>query len=337
MRYAIRAAALGAVVLFTGCPAPQREDSERAAASSGPGSGTPPGPEASASSLAAAEGFARVELPGLSIEGPGRPSITGDYGAGAAQVTTPFEWAVTWQRGDLPPLEALRSIANAMLGAFQTSTTSPGRIAGTRPVEVAGKSGHEFELVNGIGNTLVATFTECGGRTIQILVGGRAEARANSDKLVASFRCTPDPQKDLDRVGVAVEVRPGWKRTKPSGPPMLVNEREIVVNPTTVAAPNPRTPIEDFVPGAVRAAGFTLESERPIEKKGRKLWRASLSMNGKTHPAAILAWRCEDGRVGAVYVFGEPGSSLDEGIELALTARCLAPDEAPPTYPVKGL
>lgn len=329
-RCAGRAASLSLLATFLGCPADKRDDGEHETAPSQPPATVPL--IESAAPLASP----RIDLPGMSIEAPGYPAIRGDYAAGSAQTLLPLEWVVTWQRGALPPADALQSITNAMLGVVQTKTSSHGRIAGTRDVEVGGKTGREYEITTEVGYTLIVTFAECGGRTVQILTGGMVDARTNSDKLVKSFRCTPDPKQDVDRVAVAVDARPGWKRTKPSGPPMLVNDRGTVVNATSFPSPDPSIPLEAIVPTAVRSAGFIVDAARPKERDGRKVWRATVDVGGKSHPAAIVAWRCDAGRLGAVYVFAEPGASVDDGLDLAMTARCLGPDEVPPTYPLKG-
>ena len=101
-----------------------------------------------------------------------------------------------------------------------------------------------------------------------------------------------------------------------------------------VPLPDPATPLDTGVPEAVRASGFKIDSTTPTEIKGRKLWRGSIELKQANHSAAVLAWKCQEGAA-VVYVFGKPGASLEDGIDLALTGRCLAPGEAPPAYPGK--
>ena len=76
----------------------------------------------------------------------------------------------------------------------------------------------------------------CGGRVVQLLGGGPASARAITSKMVESFQCTPDTSRDVDREAVAVALQPGWQRTAPTGAPMLVNAREVLVRPTLLTA-----------------------------------------------------------------------------------------------------
>ena len=289
-------------------------------------------PSASPSPAPSATSSARFELPGMSLETPGRAPITGDYVTGSVQHVTPPEWGVTWQPGELPPREALNRIVASMAGALETQQRSATRITGSRELPIGGSPGVQFELVNDRGYTLAVTFAECGGRVIQILAGGVAHARQTSAAMVDSFRCTPDPAKDLDREAVAVEVRPGWKRTKATGKPMLVDAREVLVRPTLIPGTD-AAPLETIVPISSRAAGFTIDSDRPQELAGRKLWRGSVGAD----KAAILAWRCPgDARIAVVYIISARGAPLDAGIDLARTGRCLAPGESPPVYPVKG-
>lgn len=278
----------------------------------------------------------RLELPGMSIEAPSSATVKGDYVTGSVQATSPVEWAVTWQPGKLPPLPALESIVDGMIHALDARMMSPTRVAASRESALAGSPGRTFELINERGLVFVVVFGGCGGRVVQIIRGGAVNARETTAAMVDSFQCKPDTARDLDREAVAVDARPGWRRTAATGQPMLVNAREIVVRPTLVAGAE-AGPLEQFVPIAIRAGGFTIDSEIPQERAGRKLWSGSLVLSGKKKPAAVVAWRCaDDGRVASVYVVSMEGAPLDDGIALALTGRCLRPGEKAPEYPVKG-
>ena len=280
---------------------------------------------------------ARLELPGMSIEAPGYAPLTGDYVTGSVQATYPIEWAVTWQHGALPPLDALQPVVNGMMRTFETHQGSPARVTGSREILVGGGPGRVFELVNERGFSFVVAFGECGGRVVQILSGGMNSAKQTTTAMVDSFRCTPDVAQDLDHEAVAVDTRPGWLRTAATGMPMLVNAREIVVRPSLMPGADARS-FEVLAPIAIRAGGFTIDSDVPKERAGRKIWFGSIPLSGKQQPAAVVAWRCgaDDTRVAAVYVVSMKGAPLEDGISLALTGRCLGPGEKAPDYPVKG-
>ena len=95
--------------------------------------------------------------------------------------------------------------------------------------------------------------------------------------------------------------------------------------------------LDQLVPIAIRAGGFTIDSDAPRERAGRKLWTGSITLSGKPQPAAVVAWRCPDAvRIAAVYVVSMKGAPLEDGIALALTGRCLGPGEKAPEYPVKA-
>ncbi len=318
--------------LLLGCPSEKPGDLERSAKAS-----AAPLSEIAASDLLKSDSgsFVLLALPGMSLEAPSYAAVTGDYVQGTSQSSYPTEWAVTWQRGPLPPAAALQSIVASMATTLEAQKGSPARLADTRAVELGGQPGQQFELTIAGGYSIFVTFAECGGRVVQILVGGVSEVKSTSDKMVRSFRCSPDPSKDLEQVRVVVDARPGWKRTSPTGPPLLEDEHQVVVKPMLVPLPDAATPLETVVPNAVRASGFRLDSPTPTEIKGRKLWRGSVELSQTKHPAAVLAWKCQEG-AGVIYVFGKPGASLEEGLDLALTGRCLAPGETPPVYPSKG-
>lgn len=278
----------------------------------------------------------RLELPGMSIEAPSYATITGDYVTGSVQATYPIEWAVTWQHGPLPPLAALQPIVDGMISALAARQLSPAHVTGSRESTLGGAPGRTFELTSDNGSVYVVVFGECGGRVVQIISGGPLNAKQTAAAMVDSFKCKPDPSRDLDRDAVALEVRPGWQRTAATGQPMLVNARELLVRPTLVSNID-AGPLEQYVPIAIRAGGFTIDTSAPQERAGRKVWFGSLALSGKPKPAAIVAWRCaDDTRIAAVYVVSMQGTPLDDGIALALTGRCLGPGDKAPDYPVKG-
>ena len=278
----------------------------------------------------------RLELPGMSIEAPGYAPVTGDYVTGNVQATYPIEWAVTWQHGALPPPDALQQIVNGIMRTFETRQMSSTRIVSSHESLVGGSPGRMFELVNERGFAFVIVFGACGGRVVQIMSGGLVNAKQTTTAMVDSFRCKPDASHDLDREAVAVDARPGWRRTAATGLPMLVNARELVVRPSLVPGAE-AGPIDSLLPIAIRAGGFSIDSDTPRERAGRKLWFGSVTLSGKQRPAAVVAWRCEDAaRVAAIYIVSMQGAPLEEGIALALTGRCLGPDEKAPDYPVKS-
>ena len=278
----------------------------------------------------------RLQLPGMSIEAPGYAAVTGDYVTGSVQATYPIEWTITWQHGALPPPDALQPIVDGMRSAFEAREKSAARITSSHEIPLGGSPGRMFEIVNERGFDVVVVFGECGGRVVQIASGGPVNAKQTTTAMVESFQCTPDASQELDREAIAVDALPGWRRTSATGKPMLVNAREVLVRPSLVPGTE-AGPIEPLVLIAVRAGHFTIDSDAPQERAGRKLWFGSLTLSGKQHPAAIVAWRCAgDARIATVHVVSLRGATLDEGIALALTGRCLGPTEKAPDYPVKG-
>jgi hypothetical protein len=277
----------------------------------------------------------KIALPGMSIDAPSAATVTGDYLTGSVQAMSPIEWAVAWQAGPLPPPIALQSVVGTMMRTFETRLLSPARVTSSREISVGGAPGRLFEMVNERGFAFVVAFGECGGRVVQILSGGLG-ARETTTAMVDSFRCTPDASQDLDRDSVAVEVRPGWRRNAATGHALLVNARELVVRMAVLPGAQ-AGPLEPIVPSAIRAAGFTIDSDVGQERGGRKVWFGSLTLSGKPRRAAVVAWACgADMRIAAIYIVSMEGAPLEDGIALALTGRCLRPGEKAPEYPLKG-
>ena len=97
---------------------------------------------------------ARLELPGMSLEAPGSAPITGDYVTGGVQHTTAPEWGVTWQRGSIPPREALDRLVEGMARGLETQLLASARVTGSREVTTAGAPGRQYELATDRGYAL---------------------------------------------------------------------------------------------------------------------------------------------------------------------------------------
>ena len=92
--------------------------------------------------------------------------------------------------------------------------------------------------------------------------------------------------------------------------------------------------LEELVPTALRAGGFMVDASKPEERAGRKVWRASMTLDGRAREAAIVVWWCpEQKRTAAIYVVSMGGAPIADGVDLALTGRCLGPDDKAPPIP----
>lgn len=282
---------------------------------------------------APADSFVRVELPGMSLEAPSAAKPTGDYTTGSVSQLFP-EWMVTWQSGKLPPAEALQSIVGAMMRAVEQQRHTPVQLASAADVTLDGGRARQFELRadGALVYSAWVTFGECDGRVLQVLNGGVSGVKDTHDRMVRSFRCHPDPSRSSEELTVAVDVRPGWHLAMPGGKAMLANARDVVVQmrtlPAVPGAPQP----EQYIAAAAGGAGLELEG-KPVSRKGRIVGIGRIQRDGSSSPMAMVMWTCADRRLAVVYVNASKRADLEQGIDLALTGRCLAPGEPAPDYP----
>jgi hypothetical protein len=174
----------------------------------------------------------------------------------------------------------------------------------------------------------------CGGRQIEVHSG----AAEITERMRASFRCHADPaQAQALRevpVRLAVDKRAGWHRIAPRTALMVAGADHVKVRLYEVAAGKDA----DFEPRVVAMgmrSGYRLQ--RQARSTGdRVVWDAT--PNGldadQRDPAAVVAWRCPGiAALGVAWISLEDGSkSLESGIDLAMTGRCLAEGERYPAH-----
>lgn len=269
----------------------------------------------------------RFELPGMTLDVPGTPQITGDYLMGeVAHSTWPFAWHVLWQPGEAPEREQVTRYAE--MAARDLAVGDPSSI---REVTTGGARGHRVDFAPEKGMINAAAMLTCGGRVVDIRASAHERMQEYVTKMIDSFRCTPDPDQEIGREHVAVEMRPGWGRSDATGQSVLINERGIAVGAELFRLPAGST-LTAATEAQLHSLGFVSSSHQPEKLQERLLWRGSVGSTA----AAVLAFSCDRERMGMVTVFGAKGASLQSGIDLATTARCLAPDEDAPPYPVVG-
>lgn len=277
----------------------------------------------------------KVDLPGMSVEAPAGGKLTGEYVSGSYGASFPQEWSVAWQRGALPPVEEMKPIVAGMRKGIEAQTGLKTRLGDAKKRTLGGTPGYEFEITTNGTTTLRVVFGECGGRVINIASAGSGSAKEIATRMADTFQCTPDASKDIDRDSVAVDVRPGWWRTAPTGKLMLVNAQEVVLR-TDILPGGADGKVEELVPTALSAGGMTPDGRPPEERDGRKIWHASLLLDGKPREAVVVSFRCAaDQRIALIYVVSMRGASIADGVALAMTGRCLAPDEKTPSFPVR--
>ena len=264
-----------------------------------------------------------LELPGMSVKAPASVPITGDYATGSVRGTSP-EFAISWQRGSLPEPGELREVVAMIAKTIEAQLGTTATVGPHRHVIVAGGNGVAIDISTAVG-TLHMTLLECDKRIIQLMTAGN---RSDMDTMTSSFRCTPDPKNQMT-ISVAVDAKQGWVEQPGGARTILVNARGTLVQPSSMVGDE--SPLETFIPTAVASAGMRVN--KTVKRRGdKRIWTGTMVIDGAQKPAAMVAWACPNHVIGAVYVVAAGTGSLDEGLALAYTGRCLKPGELPPVY-----
>ena len=289
-------------------------------------------------------GMKPVQLPGMSLDMPERPTATGDYRTGGATAAdaVSFVAAIEWRPGELPTEEQFKANLQAkeavLLGmrGDPDSLFSPtvDRSDRARELRLDGTEVRLGTVSSGPLHTYHILIGTCGGRRIE-LHSGAAEI---TERMRASFRCHADPaQAQALRevpVRLAVDKRAGWHRIAPRTALVVAGADHVNVRLSEVAT-GKDADFEAPVVAMGARSGYRLE--RQARSTGdRVVWDAT--PNGldadQRDPAAVVAWRCPGiAALGVAWISLEDGGkSLESGIGLAMTGRCLAEGERYPAH-----
>jgi hypothetical protein len=273
--------------------------------------------------------YEHAALPGMSIDLPGAATLSGTYRDGAASAPQPFDDTVLWELGAPPtdPVERKEDI-DRMIASLGRHGLPGMRLVSESDVKVGGASGHKVLLGNDAGQQVTTTETACGGRRVEIIVGGMSEVVAATDTILKSFVCTPDPKQDLSRSDIVVTPAPGWAREMDNKTLVLVGFHGLRVAAMMFDSEEGET-VAATVRRILTIAHYKLDAH--TSTRGDKTMLTGTVEGGVK--VAALAWRCGDDRTHVFLVTSHEGSPVAPGVELAATGRCLPEDEAMPPYP----
>ncbi len=245
----------------------------------------------------------RITLPGMSVELPAPPTISGDYITGSAKSPALM---IAWIPGIFSDDPVLRQ---QQFKSFGAGTTPPQR------TELGG--GPAFQD-HDPGTESHVLFGNCGRRDVVLYVQA---SRPMFERIRSSFRCSPD--RELTHLGLVVAPHEGWSR-KTANPKIMLVDRTGAVSITLIS----RRPDADssVVPG-LEIAGST-----PEVRGLYQVWRSQgTSRDGGTLNTALVEWSCPDQElVGEAMIVGT--GSIDAAIEVALTGDCIALDAPVPEH-----
>jgi hypothetical protein len=275
--------------------------------------------------------YERYELPGMSLELASIPSVRGHYGDGGFDELRPVEVSMVWKAG--APFD---ETAHKRVLQEVTNVYSDVRVDDGKPITFGGRPARQYTVSGTHGyrrKSTTVTFGECDRRWVILAVGDAIDSTATNDRIVASFRCTPDAKADLDRTPVVVDARDGWLRAVTPGH-LTLESTDLTLQLRTFVLPSePNQSVADVVQRTQQQGGRVRLQTRAGTRGDKVFWRGVIDGDNGQVPVAVLAWRCSDReRIAVIVVAARGDNSLDTGIELADTGRCLGEDERMPTY-----
>jgi membrane associated rhomboid family serine protease len=271
------------------------------------------------------------ELPGFTLDLPAGETMEQGtaYDTGRLMLKGPSGGAglmVVWQ-GGATPREELKDFALAIASALKIQglprlVTTPGPDGVPVDTAVVGES----------GSTARVAAIQCGKRSVVVFALGGFGAEALHRRVLASFRCRPDPQQESADPGLPVVLElPGWyaiDRSGGGGTVVLSDGRSTLLLRRTVVG---TTPIEQ-----VLEASFAGKGGRVIAAPAGP---DAAVYSGTLSGAAVEGWgrylRCPS--TGVLLLFSAPDrASSEQARALAEPARCTAAGEAPTRWPDKN-
>lgn len=265
--------------------------------------------------------YASTNLPGMSIDAPHVEVKEGGYAKGRIfGAAGPNRFEVAWSPGGNSDEATAREVASVLVKRTWPGT-SPS--IATQAVELGGHPGARLLARDG-DHAMVIALGMCGDRGVSLSVIGDAGAAAIADHMIASFTCTPDPQKDVFMSEVAFAPSSSWNprpHTQIIDGPGDLDVRYIAF--TSEGDGSIADRVQRYVPAEYQLA------TPPTQRGDKVMWTGTRPIDGKPLPIAVLAWRCnDDHRVALAVVESASSQPLDEGVAFAATGHCLPPDHS---------
>ncbi len=278
------------------------------------------------------------ELPGFAIDLPSGTEIPGytnlEYANGSIGIQDAehgrivmMQWSVGTKLGGTE--------LDAMLSGFRAIVKTSGSAA--RIVDPWGPgpgSGIETMKIDAEPFPFYLNQVECAGRDVVIVSGAAHDADTLRHAIVTSLRCKPDPvaEKKLGEVAVEIQIElPGWHvLSKDEGQLMLQNDTGSIA----MIEPMGVMDHKDFMTAVGPMLQQAFKGTVIVGAVEGDLVPLSGTLEGTTVIGVSRMIKC--GKKSTLVIQLSPSRTLADQLRPVIeAAKCLAPGQAPPTWPAQ--
>jgi hypothetical protein len=270
-------------------------------------------------------------LPGFALDLPAGTTVEDGvlYRTGRLTIrgTVPWQFSVQveWEPGGLFGDESADAFTRLLANVFD----APARPLGPRTRSAVPGAAPTLSWAVAFGPVRSwITQTECGARRMLVMTGGEdVGVDQLHRRVVASFRCRPDPAEEraIDDVPVVFALGPGWFLVSKDPEQLALTNRRTLVT----ARPLTRASEDDDIIGRIKATGGM-----PGIKIGERVgddWRIQFLLDGKPSPGWMSLRPCTG--TSLILLLSSMDAPGDDGRRWLARARCRKPNEKPQSWP----
>jgi hypothetical protein len=277
------------------------------------------------------------KFPGFSLALPGGETaqdMTSEYATGKLALKgiggSRSVSIVQWEPGGEMTDEDMNVIANVLAKAI------PGVAGQARPTSVTGPDGKPVRSIRFDSDKMILQVSSlvCGSRHVLVATGGESETSELHPRIVASFACTPDPEREKAASEFVFPMNldlPGWYATSRDPEAFELTDGKTATMTLRVLPAGMHIELENVLEPIFRAAGLTQGLEVGAKlADGRVPFK--LTIEGETARGWAAMFPCAKA-TGLVVAFSNDDAGADALHDKLAAAKCRRDGEPVQTWP----
>ena len=238
-----------------------------------------------------------------------------------------------WELGGEMTPEDMKLVAQVLSSAMPDLAGEP------RVTTVAGPDGKPLQsiLFDGDRGVFEVSAIVCGARHLLVATGGERAALALHERIVASFQCTPDPEREAQAAVFSFPVDldlPGWYATSRDPEAFEITDGKTATLTLRTLPPGLNLPLERMLAPIFQASGLTEGLEVGAKlPDGRVPYKLTIEGETTVGWAALVSCPTASGLVIAVAWDHMIGDALHDKVAAATCRAANAPAQTWPDPP----